>query len=190
MSFNPRSHEGNDDVQEYINSFREVSIHVPTRGTTMRHRYARIFDTVSIHVPTRGTTGLRIGELLDLKFQSTFPRGERHGYDVKDVILSNVSIHVPTRGTTEPVVPNFSVHPVSIHVPTRGTTNGDRPGMRNNAGFNPRSHEGNDAEKSEKGENMSVSIHVPTRGTTRICKFFMPLIVVFQSTFPRGERLR
>ena len=32
--FNPRSHEGNDDCMRDILFYLEISIHVPTRGTT------------------------------------------------------------------------------------------------------------------------------------------------------------
>ena len=78
--------------------------------------------------------------------------------------------------------------------------------------FNPRSHEGNDADQSRiRSGKTGVSIHVPTRGTTpachgyRICFFTVSIhvptrgttplpwkeqreILMFQSTFPRGER--
>ena len=33
-NFNPRSHEGNDDCMRDILFYLEISIHVPTRGTT------------------------------------------------------------------------------------------------------------------------------------------------------------
>ena len=53
--FNPRAHEGHDFQVAYFPRFPQISIHVPTRGTTWSiltpHYYA-----ISIHVPTRGTT--------------------------------------------------------------------------------------------------------------------------------------
>ena len=55
---------------------------------------------------------------------------------------------------------------VSIHVPARGTT------LYSNAGWN----------------NAWVSIHVPARGTTLV-RYISDCIGMFQSTFPRGERL-
>ncbi len=81
---------------------------------------------VSIHVPTRGTTvtGANWDE-YNAMFQSTFPRGERQqecilsltyssfnprsheGNDLWARVLTDlgyVSIHVPTRGTTQGVV--------------------------------------------------------------------------------------
>ena len=56
---------------------------------------------------------------------------------------------------------------VSIHVPARGTT----------SRFYVRSL------------NSKVSIHVPARGTTAGVPSFMEFLTLFQSTFPRGERL-
>ena len=55
ICFNPRSHEGNDEIVRFKGFQVEVSIHVPTRGTT-------------------GFRGIRRGSD---GFQSTFPRGER-----------------------------------------------------------------------------------------------------------------
>ena len=56
---------------------------------------------------------------------------------------------------------------VSIHVPTRGTTEG----------------------YIKYAQTLEVSIHVPTRGTTFFSHFFVSTDTLFQSTFPRGERL-
>ena len=55
-----------------------VSIHVPTRGTTVGYGKFWQRKRVSIHVPTRGTT-LTPEEIRELaeRFQSTFPQGER-----------------------------------------------------------------------------------------------------------------
>ena len=101
--FNPRSHEGNDPLTNATACENGVSIHVPTRGTTLTMRNLLKDVEVSIHVPTRGTTktvyysvkynrgfnprshegnddlGLNDYPIFD-EFQSTFPRGERHFY--------------------------------------------------------------------------------------------------------------
>ena len=64
-SFNPRSREGNDEIDgKAVNT-----------------------DTgVSIHVPARGTTEAVLGGLQEVKvFQSTFPRGERHPVVISDL---------------------------------------------------------------------------------------------------------
>ena len=146
---------------------------------------------VSIHVPTRGTTDKTArASIQSIQFQSTFPRGERHGNGYKKPFIKPVSIHVPTRGTTlnptrQRLRTVVSIHvptrgtteyafcdvrglEVSIHVPTRGTTGKINGFKRFNDCFNPRSHEGNDS----------------------LLFISLSLQVVFQSTFPRGERLR
>ena len=56
--------------------------------------------------------------------------------------------------------------------------------------FNPRSRVGNDLKTSQYGQpRLEISIHVPAWGTTRFI-FLIPIIHLFQSTFPRGERLK
>ena len=79
-NFNPRSHEGSDDV---------------TLKTPLLH------SAISIHAPTRGATLQDCFEALLRIFQSTLPRGERlavAGAFVKDLFIS---IHAPTRGATQ-----------------------------------------------------------------------------------------
>mgnify|MGYP006946871318 CR=1 FL=1 len=57
---------------------KRISIHVPTRGTTIFKRIIIKTVKISIHVPTRGTTTTPAWKCLQTrKFQSTFPRGER-----------------------------------------------------------------------------------------------------------------
>ena len=99
---------------------------------------------ISIHVPTRGTTGLAFGTYAFIRFQSTFPQGERlplpcrsllhgnfnprshKGNDVEEFVKIRIdeiiSIHVPTKGTTLEEQKNKCGYKISIHVPTRGTT--------------------------------------------------------------------
>ena len=161
--FNPRSHEGNDLRQTLLfllrtafprgerpsGTFRSsyssgVSIHVPTRGTTLCGQCQCHGSAVSIHVPTRGTTDIDVYKLRSVcvsihvptrgttiestinpgcwQFQSTFPRGER--------LYIGVFLCTPC--------------PVSIHVPTRGTTVITNGIKRLNNCFNPRSREGSD----------------------------------------------
>ena len=149
-------------------------------------RWRRIY--ISIHVPTRGTTVFPSTQTTNLSFQSTFPRGERQrcvgfGYGwiqfqstfpqgerllpVSPLLLiplfqstfprgerqlvdadiaryEAISIHVPTRGTTQQRYNKLAIKNISIHVPTRGTT--------------PLYLLGSSA--------FRISIHVPTRGTT------------------------
>ena len=53
--------------------------------------------------------------------------------------------------------------------------------------FNPRSRTGNDLFSLPDLEGLTVSIHVPARGTTRGSRSGI-LKILFQSTFPHGER--
>ena len=190
--FNPRSREGNDTPADYAAQYEyqfqstfprgerralycctwragKVSIHVPARGTTTLNMLLTAeIDSVSIHVPARGTTW---------QLQPRAP------------YALAVSIHVPARGTTDQRRDRGAEGDVSIHVPARGTTYNDW----------------------FRDINYDVSIHVPARGTTTMTiqhclmpKSFNPrsregndLLNVgdwltgwmFQSTFPRGERL-
>ena len=66
-----------DRARKYAEQ-EQVSIHVPTRGTTTGFSENSQEENVSIHVPTRGTTLYQSGiSLLLSSFQSTFPQGER-----------------------------------------------------------------------------------------------------------------
>ena len=53
--------------------------------------------------------------------------------------------------------------------------------------FNPRSRAGSDALPTFLDESSRVSIHAPARGAT-VDPDRQPLLFVFQSTLPRGER--
>ena len=56
-NFNPRSHEGSDDVPAIVYSvLLHISIHAPTRGATMCYKHLHKFKEISIHAPTRGAT--------------------------------------------------------------------------------------------------------------------------------------
>ena len=58
--FNPRSHEGSDDIVESTSFTLLISIHAPTRGATCFISYSPFFISISIHAPTRGATKLNI----------------------------------------------------------------------------------------------------------------------------------
>ena len=60
--FNPRSREGSD----------MVAIINPNAN-----------PTISIHAPARGATTANSTENIEREFQSTLPRGERHGINVR-----------------------------------------------------------------------------------------------------------
>ena len=77
-----------------------------------------------------------------------------------------ISIHVPSWGTTGIGVGNYFNILISIHVPSWGTTVAAIIGCQLSA----------------------ISIHVPSWGTTNRNSLKITLRL-FQSTFPRGERL-
>ena len=122
------------------------------------------------------------------RFQSTRPRGARLGTFIKYFQCTIVSIHAPTGGAT-----------LSDQSPASQKS------------FNPRAHGGRDHFDHVRLDRLFVSIHAPTGGATqqingrwvcigvsihaptggatrRACS--MTLIVLFQSTRPRGARLR
>ena len=101
-------------------------------------------------------------------FQSTLPRGERP---------RAIQRHPPDG-------------PVSIHAPARGATHGPRPVDWLHTGFNPRSREGSDRDGVfNRLVVRAVSIHAPARGATIVGLPWITLMLLFQSTLPRGERL-
>ena len=123
------------------------------------------------------------------RFQSTRPRGARPGsrpaarespcfnpraHVGRDCLYEryrrrfSVSIHAPTWGATQYYEAYPEEEEVSIHAPTWGATRRDTP-----PSCCPR-----------------VSIHAPTWGATSGCNFCLNAARVFQSTRPRGARLK
>ena len=121
IHFNPRSLVGNDYIPVGTYTIVEISIHVPSWGTTQC---------------LANTRRMRL-------FQSTFPRGERRrrwicsteegnfnprslvGNDAVDRLLigeDKISIHVPSWGTTMSKIKFTTTIDISIHVPSWGTT--------------------------------------------------------------------
>ena len=187
-----------------------ISIHVPSWGTTNKTFPVSQVHSISIHVPSWGTTDGACCTLCALKFQSTFPRGERPSLETTVSILTEFQSTFP-RGERPPDSPASPKHPFN---------------------FNPRSLVGNDEAYRQQLELQKISIHVPSWGTTRcpvqlLCDQCISIHVpswgttfllflwthfilyisihvpswgttmvgfrpqykkVFQSTFPRGER--
>ena len=102
-------------------------------------------------------------------FQSTHPRGVRRQPIGGGAVAQAVSIHAPAWGATPKGVCS-EWHPlVSIHAPAWGATAGRSQRMHRVAG---------------------VSIHAPAWGATMSCGRQVRWQVLFQSTHPRGVRLR
>ena len=108
----------------------------------------------------------RSGRRYRLRFQSTFPRGERPGRHSYSATWHVISIHVPAWGTTYDKSISKTKYSISIHVPAWGTT----------------------FHKCFSFYIRFISIHVPAWGTTRV-GIWTKTASGFQSTFPRGERL-
>ena len=84
-SFNPRAHEGRDQVDPLPWLWLSVSTHAPTRGATGCLKWLTPHKTVSTHAPTRGATSVSPSSNFGLRFQPTRPRGARlsdHGFTI------------------------------------------------------------------------------------------------------------
>ena len=79
---------------------------------------------------------------------------------------------------------------VSIHAPTWGATIEKLLHDVALVSFNPRAHVGRDAQAAAVRKQGIVSIHAPTWGATRSSCRQVGGVDVFQSTRPRGARLR
>ena len=121
-------------------------------------------------------------------FQSTFPRGERRHRDSLSMILQNFNPR--SRVGNDPV----EVDDNTLEVIFQSTfPRGERPvshtGLIAYMNFNPRSRVGNDRSDHVYGlRPYDISIHVPAWGTTEK-EVELREQKIFQSTFPRGDRL-
>ena len=145
-----------------------VSIHAPTWGATQVVCVGRHVHSVSIHAPTWGATdGLqaRVGvELVSIHAPTWGATGAWQAGRQR----AAVSIHAPTWGATDAGLWDGHTFDVSIHAPTWGATASRVQAFSRFGGFNPRSHVGSDHTQ-----------YVVDRYR-----------ISFQSTLPRGERLR
>ena len=123
---------------------------------------------ISIHAPTRGATKYRVCAFTVHRFQSTLPRGERPEGDRYTLFAAIFQSTLPR---------------------------GERPGQRkryeyHNVDFNPRSHEGSDP--LSRGRTSTYSTFTPRSppGSDSAVDFSTSSGILFQSTLPRGERLR
>ena len=142
--FNPRPHKGDDFSCGDLNFAVQISIHVPTRGTTIHVPTRGTTKRISIHVPTRGTTAwpkAAFSAFADFNprphkgddfpqqplfwnrilFQSTSPQGGRPIYCCR--WISSIYFNPrPHKGDDQSYWSFAANHLISIHVPTRGTT--------------------------------------------------------------------
>ena len=146
-----------------------VSIHAPTRGATWPHTArsgARSSFNPRAHAG-RDTTARPSAACRSL-FQSTRPRGARRTSPRGGAGRQGFQSTRP-RGARHAIAAHgLRILGVSIHAPTRGATWVTRKWSSGSPRFNPRAHAGRDGKS-----------------------FIKPvLLFVFQSTRPRGARLR
>ena len=187
-----------------------VSIHAPTRGATIFKATQVNYNNVSIHAPTRGATVILVFLALLLCFNprthegcdlillqsnsraKSFNPRTHEGCDF-NALLSNtadiVSIHAPTRGATQKSV-NDSIIALFQSTHPRGVRRKNTSIKRLCSSFNPRTHEGCDLSSHLK--TLSKRSFNPR--THEGCDFYEPGLVKamtqFQSTHPRGVRLK
>ena len=148
-----------------IDSYADISIHTPTRGTTAGTGTATNLAEFQSTFPREERPYYTIVRIQVLQFQSTLPREERpFPTDFVTAFMPYFNPRSHERSDLVKVGDQYKLN-ISIHAPTRGATVFRR------------------AERN----SCRISIHAPTRGATnngRLCGAFY----VFQSTLPREER--
>ena len=167
----------------------EISIHAPARGATYvsliqtyvceyfnprtregcDYGSAPYYDDVliSIHAPARGATApcAPVSPFNPL-FQSTHPRGVRHGVNSVPLCIPVISIHAPARGATPRA---HTLVSLSLDFNPRTREGCDfhlTKKMSPQNHFNPRTREGCDSLQIWLGQSWGISIHAPARGAT------------------------
>ena len=101
LNFNPHSHEGSDSVTSGINPpIVDFNPHSHEGSDVIDFNVVDTFNQISIHTPTKGATYYDDFNIMDLIFQSTLPRRERHTSQYMLYEGKHISIHTPTKGAT------------------------------------------------------------------------------------------
>ena len=107
--FNPRSHEGSDPACFYPETGKIISIHAPTRGATDPEYHRNLVQKKFQSTLPRGERlNCTMTAIIKLLFQSTLPRGERPEAGRENGRQVYISIHAPTRGATPISAPKTS----------------------------------------------------------------------------------
>ncbi len=170
-----------------IDSYADISIHTPTRGTTAGTGTATNLAEFQSTFPREERPYYTIVRIQVLQFQSTLPREERPfptDFVTAFMPYFNPRSHERSDFTGDYT---FEVTLISIHAPTRGATHNagtvgtakefqytlpreERPNPSSSAFmdryFNPRSHERSDFCFMRFAISSGISIHAPTRGAT------------------------
>ena len=194
-------------LSQSLNHILLVSIHASARDATLHLGIVPGAVSVSIHASARDAThNTPLGKEI-IMFQSTRPRGTRHG-DSKHFYIEKVSIHASARDATSFSAPSLlsfafqSTRPrgtrhydeviqplidVSIHASARDATAHFRL-CRHGAPVSIHAS-ARDATVTANGvpEYILVSIHASARDATRQ-RTVSAITGEFQSTRPRGTR--
>ena len=124
----------------------------------------------------------------DPLFQSTLPRGERHGSSQFSGMPVVISIHAPTRGATHGSANQYKSNLIFQSTLPRGERRLDTKAMKCNNKISIHAPtRGATAVENPVGIISGISIHAPTRGAT-VKIILWVSTSTFQSTLPRGER--
>ena len=144
----------------------EVSIHAPARGATGKARLRVCQDPVSIHAPARGATSKRQKTRRAQGFQSTHPRGVRHGCPHR-VIVTTIGFNPRTREGCDPVI-------ITSFCPVNAFQSTHPRGVRQ--------------KQHDEMETQQRFQSTHPRGVRRWTRPWDASCRVFQSTHPRGVR--
>ena len=148
-----------------IDSYADISIHTPTRGTTAGTGTATNLAEFQSTFPREERPYYTIVRIQVLQFQSTLPREERLRLNIQVMFIRLFQSTLPRE--ERPFPTDF----VTAFMPY----------------FNPRSHERSDFTGDYTFEVTLISIHAPTRGATHNAGT-VGTAKEFQYTLPREER--
>ena len=166
-NFNPRSREGSDRLNRYIQRFNKISIHAPAKGATASVLILPVLTSISIHAPAKGATfSLLYDGISPSTFQSTLPRRERRPHTAHFLCFRQFQSTLPRRERRGPI----SFHSKLHNFNPRSREGSDLPlfVLRDTVlNFNPRSREGSDYVCPFFSIPKSrISIHAPAKGAT------------------------
>ena len=142
---------------------------------------------ISIHAPTWGATLAQREALTKLLFQSTHPRGVRHGSLAMEIVPARFQSTHPRGVRLRIALRSFSDFPISIHAPTWGAT-GLSPPYKIKIIFQSTHPRGVRPSPAESGKRFLEFQSTHPRGV-RLTNFGSRHVdFLFQSTHPRGVR--
>ena len=101
VHFNPRSHEGSDSTMGNTSVCRKLfQSTLPRRERLLSTVFSRLNAGFQSTLPRRERRRQKKCIQITVRFQSTLPRRERRITDLKKVLFAYISIHAPTKGAT------------------------------------------------------------------------------------------